>query len=342
MSQKRTASTIGGILMALSAICLAVYYNKYTSWSEFAMLTFFGLALIAISMFLPRRQLLPICGFLISGLTQTAYLLCVLQWKLHGGYSVNYLEYLLIPVGWIFALLFVVSRLTNNLAKLKKYAIKLWFVPPILLFIGFYLRVNNFWDFDFYRYYQLLLVAGQAVILYGITPEDEKKNSAAQNQAESEVYCNLGKHVLLLLCTCGIWEFIWIYRTTKNTNRAGEEYRDPTKKLLLCMFVPFYLIYWTYKTAQRIDRMSAAKGIYSDSASICLILAIFVPIVPPILMQDKLNKIVTAKVSVSAEPITNQTGFGTPEELVKYKSLLDDGVITQEEFDAKKKQLLGL
>ncbi|MBO5652993.1 MAG: SHOCT domain-containing protein, partial [Clostridia bacterium] len=30
------------------------------------------------------------------------------------------------------------------------------------------------------------------------------------------------------------------------------------------------------------------------------------------------------------------------EELKKYKDLLDAGIITQEEFDAKKKQLLGL
>jgi len=30
------------------------------------------------------------------------------------------------------------------------------------------------------------------------------------------------------------------------------------------------------------------------------------------------------------------------EELKKYKELLDSGIITQEEFDAKKKQLLGI
>ena len=30
------------------------------------------------------------------------------------------------------------------------------------------------------------------------------------------------------------------------------------------------------------------------------------------------------------------------DELKKYKELLDMGIITQEEFDAKKKQLLGL
>ena len=34
--------------------------------------------------------------------------------------------------------------------------------------------------------------------------------------------------------------------------------------------------------------------------------------------------------------------IGTADELKKYKDLLDSGVITQEEFDAKKKQLLGL
>jgi hypothetical protein len=30
------------------------------------------------------------------------------------------------------------------------------------------------------------------------------------------------------------------------------------------------------------------------------------------------------------------------DEILKFKNLLDSGIITQEEFDAKKKQLLGL
>lgn len=38
----------------------------------------------------------------------------------------------------------------------------------------------------------------------------------------------------------------------------------------------------------------------------------------------------------------DRTVLGTAEELKNYKELLDSGVITQEEFDAKKKQLLGL
>ena len=39
---------------------------------------------------------------------------------------------------------------------------------------------------------------------------------------------------------------------------------------------------------------------------------------------------------------SNITQTSNTEELKKYKELLDSGIITQEEFDAKKKQLLGL
>lgn len=43
------------------------------------------------------------------------------------------------------------------------------------------------------------------------------------------------------------------------------------------------------------------------------------------------------KNGVTTAPVENET-----DKLKKYKDLLDSGVITQEEFDAKKKQLLGL
>lgn len=169
----------------------------------------------------------------------------------------------------------------------------------------------------------------------------------ATSYVDDELYCGLTKHILLLLFTFGIWFLIWIYRITGYTNHVkDEEERNPTKKLLLCLFVPFYLIYWTYKTAQRIDKMAMAKGLQSDLSTLCLILAIFVPIIPPILMQDKLNTIATAnnaKATPSQKPqMVDSVTLGTAEELKTYKELLDQGVITQEEFDAKKKQLLGL
>ncbi len=50
-----------------------------------------------------------------------------------------------------------------------------------------------------------------------------------------------------------------------------------------------------------------------------------------------------SKADDSTQTISKQDNSqSSADELMKYKSLLDSGVITQEEFDAKKKQLLGL
>ena len=105
------------------------------------------------------------------------------------------------------------------------------------------------------------------------------------------------------------------------------------------MFVPFYQIYWFYKHGLRIDSMSKQKNINtSDMATLCLLLGIFIPIVACILMQDRINILCTANTVASAP----KTDDSATEQLKKYKELLDMGVITQEDFDAKKKQLLGL
>lgn len=51
----------------------------------------------------------------------------------------------------------------------------------------------------------------------------------------------------------------------------------------------------------------------------------------------------SVKVLKDGEEISNANeNFSVADELKKFKELLDSGVITQEEFDAKKKQLLGL
>ncbi|NCE64816.1 SHOCT domain-containing protein [Pseudoflavonifractor sp. 524-17] len=69
------------------------------------------------------------------------------------------------------------------------------------------------------------------------------------------------------------------------------------------------------------------------------------------LMQDKINAIITAEnESGQYQPTTSHQSasshpsgrLGVANELKTFKELLDSGVITQEEFDEKKKQLLGL
>lgn len=279
------------------------------------------------------------------------------------------------------------ANYTTWLDKYKQTINLFWFLPAALMFarvaLGilaqilsainiidysfFYFRMESGPDYiyEWSTFFDLLMVAamffaGLAIAFPDGMPKGVSNAAFVQTEGKnqkmatntsgvtSEAYCGLVKHILLLLFTFGIWHLIWIYRMTGYTNAVqDEEPRIPTNKLLLSLFVPFYIIYWTYKTAQRVDKMAAAKGLASDMATLCLILEIFVPIIPPILLQDKMNNIITAAdarpaAAPKAQKTNNETTLGTAEELKTYKELLDSGVITQEEFDAKKKQLLGL
>jgi len=255
-----------------------------------------------------------------------------------------------------------------QLEKYRPYAQKFWFIPAgiqAVSFLWLLLRVlisgSLFYSLPGLLGSLLSLAVYLALALWLVHPEGapddllEQVSSTVSSTAaavtadagaaatDKDAYFDLVIHVLLLLFTCGIWMYIWIYKTTRYLNNVpGEEYRNPTTKLLLCLFVPFYAIYWTYKSAQRIDKLAASRGIRSDIANLCLILAIFVGIIPPILMQAKLNEIVGGKESASPAPASSAPVQDVTEQLKKYKELLDAGIITQEEFDAKKKQLLDL
>ncbi len=175
-----------------------------------------------------------------------------------------------------------------------------------------------------------------APVTAGESPSPSKKSP----------YFPLFGHILLLLFVGGIWQYIWIYRTTRVTNALRDETpRNPATKLLLCLFVPFYYLYWVYKTSQRIDRLSAIRGISSDSALTCLLFAIFLPIIAPILMQDKINTLAQTRASHPAQPTpppAPQPEDDTGAQLKRCQALYKDGLITAEEYEAKRRQILGL
>lgn len=287
--------------------------------------------------------------------------------------------YLLVTLAHAGLFCIAAANYTTWLHNYKQMVNRLWFLPPAMMLarviLGFFAMIlSEFFGImaTSYAYFDLrsvffillmaaaMLFAGLAIVFPDGLPKSNLNVVSAQTEGEnqkmatntsgvtSEAYCSLVNHILLLLFTFGIWQFIWIYRMTEYTNAVqDEEPRNPTNKLLLSLFVPFYIIYWTYKTAQRVDKMAATKGLTSDMATLCLILEIFVPIIPPILLQDKMNNIITAgdarpAAAPKAQKTNNDATLGTAEELKTYKELLDSGVITQEEFDAKKKQLLGL
>ena len=244
-----------------------------------------------------------------------------------------------------------------DLTNIRKIIKKFFFLPALLAFVGaicfwvrmthideYSYRIPSIWTIasDIFECLFLLSLAKWLVepFVKQIPQQRAEDGTTYSTDASDEAYCSLGKHIVLCLFTFGIWYLIWTYRTTKYLNKTPNAvYYNPTSKLLLCMFVPFYSIYWFYKHGQRIDSFSKAKGLnHSDMAPLCLILGIFIPIVACIIMQDKINTLCIAK----AMPKEQRAESQTADELKRYKELLDSGVITQEEFDAKKKQLLGL
>lgn len=349
-SKEKPYNIIAGILFALAAIMQLLLLIGYISYAGMAaicntLLDVVGFAIVAFAVLSKRRDFTLAVGFAVLAIA-----------NLIG--NINLFSILTFAV-WLFAGFMSVVYLTEYLYQYRAHMKKLWCVPGIwmaLVFVGAVISSPIA-----YKLLQLFCAGGALFAMRWIVcsndtqarPANIHVSNKAENAAQTvnttvadEVYCGLVKHILLLLFTFGIWYLIWIYRMTRYLNCVeDEETRNPTTKLLLCLFVPFYSIYWIYKSAQRIDKLAAAKGVSSDLSTLCLILAIFVGILPPILMQEKINTIITAENSPIQQPVHTQTPkitLGTADELKTYKELLDSGVITQEEFDAKKKQLLGL
>lgn len=397
MEKKKVAphALISGILFVLMAIVLVVdlisQSQRYRGISDISWYTIFtylcsllstvGYVITAIALFVANRARpeLLVIGFII----QAAVVVFVLIFNLVNTNAAFILSRLFRLAAWVGAIMISVACLTERLPQDRAAVKKVWFVPAACYAVG--VIIWSIWGAAHYRIrtsyfvFDLLLnVPGFLLAMLWVVnsdafaqktadasdpgqPESAAPASGAAATAESTAYYNLGMHVVLLLFTFGVWYLIWIYRMTGYLNRVEDEQpRNPTNQLLLCIFVPFYTVWWVYQSAQRIDKLAAAKGIASDLSMLCLILAIFVGVVPPILMQDKINAIVTTdgapdQPANSAQtqtagraPVRQQaatsskTDVDTAEALKTYKELLDSGVLTQEEFDAKKKQLLGL
>ncbi len=59
-------------------------------------------------------------------------------------------------------------------------------------------------------------------------------------------------------------------------------------------------------------------------------------------MYTEINKLLIERQKKEAPAVTEEKKTDTPDDLIKLKELLDMNIISQEEFDAKKKQILGL
>ena len=290
---KLDAGLLAGILMALLTVRNVVNFVRILrfQFSFSGLVAVAAIGFVAAVLLMKRRDKLLLIALGVFALDQMIW-----------GSIVSFVSIAIL-------LLIALVMTTEYLPQAKALAEKVWFVPAILTFIGSFIGIRYF----IFATLGWALISCAAVLLCGFWlafPERDvaelfaavkaKAGAAASTIgdttiAEAEVggYCDLFKQVLLMMITFGIWFFIWIYRMTRYLNRVGgEDKRTPVKQLLLCLFVPFYLVYWTYKSAQRVDKLAAAVGVESRISTLCLILAAVLPLVAPILIQDKVNEVI--------------------------------------------------
>lgn len=137
------------------------------------------------------------------------------------------------------------------------------------------------------------------VALFFVTLPLMYNNTITSEQTEYKGYMYLLSHALLYILTFGIWQLVWVYRTTKFANDVFDEDKiEPILSVVLCLFVPYYMVCWSYKVSTKIDAYAQKYGLKSSIAKPCLILSIFDECTPTLLIQNKLNEVVCAKAYV--------------------------------------------
>ena len=103
----------------------------------------------------------------------------------------------------------------------------------------------------------LVVHIGSAYLMYlKSNPKPTYEVAESEIPNRGEMYVGIVKHILLTLFTFGIYDCIWVYKTTENLNLTDvNEKQSGAKKLLLCIFVPFYRIYWFYAQAKRLEKL---------------------------------------------------------------------------------------
>ena len=305
----------------LAAYCFAgaALLQVFFAGSIVSTLYLLAYIFLAVMLFMKRRDIVLVAA---SAVPSVINLLSILI------YGTNFLGFISFVIGLLvpaFVACFLVPQAEPYVGKYMDLLKKYWFVPAaagaMLWFLSMATNFINLLSMGyveaFFQSYSLFSLLQTVLVICGkmllcnwmVYPDglpaewfeskpaaepvyDAETGTYQQPASRSDLEFNLVTHILLLLLLGGIWLYVWIYRTTKALNNVpGEQNRGPVAQLLLCMFIPFYFIYWTYKSAQRIDKLAAHNGVHSDITTLCLILSIFIGIIPPIIMQEKMNSI---------------------------------------------------
>lgn len=284
-----------------------------------------GLALLFLCRCKQRRDKLLLAAPVLMALSS---LLMLIYNKQLGLYQVGSFYYtseklsaaLMLPdlvelLAWAALAILVWSVLSGKAEKFQN----LWFLPMVLriaklpLYILAHLYYSTFssWYPTRISTPDILWTAVIAFALYHMAswliwpagrPQDEGREAFS-----GDGYCGIIKHLLLSTFTFGIWQLMWLHRTTRYLNQVeGHERMKPSTQVIAGLFVPFYLTYWTYKNAMKLDDLSRQYGYTFKLTLPCLALKVLSPlniILPSMVMQERINTIAMCKAGAISAPV---------------------------------------
>lgn len=97
--------------------------------------------------------------------------------------------------------------------------------------------------------------------------------------------------ILLSIVTLGIYYLVWAYKIISYFEpKRGKK---PVVEMLLLIFIPFYVLYWLYKTAEDVYKLQKENGLdITPFNTLVVVLGIFgLGIISMAILQDNINKI---------------------------------------------------
>ncbi len=294
---ERVIAAVIFLLAGIAALVLAGVVGKVSFWAVLELLAFLA---AAVALFSKDREKFGAIGFgilalvilllFLRALFTHGYSNAIYNYSYRRGTTVDYKFNFLAFLGGIArvsAFLFLAMLAYNNFMKNDSSLNHRWYMPALLLGVCIVLTLLSSIRGGFLRNAgsvsalssPLLIVAFLFAALW-ITGQ------------EPEGYFSVARHLALTVFTLGLWYIAWVWHSTRHLNKVENfEERKPTACLLLCLFLPFYALYWNYGSAQRVDRLAGQNGVASKLDVLCLALGLIFPFLPSILIQDKFNRI---------------------------------------------------
>jgi Domain of unknown function (DUF4234)/Double zinc ribbon len=103
---------------------------------------------------------------------------------------------------------------------------------------------------------------------------------------------NLALLIFLTIITFGIYNFIWVHKTTKNLKLMNNDRSGNAGIIVMFILLPLYNIYWYYKYSSKAYLMFHKKGVFVDHfVPVVTLLSCFIPILNFTILASKMNEL---------------------------------------------------